>query len=326
MPIWKFTRVTILVVGIAACDNAGLTLGFDHDRTGTVSVLVYLDRDGTKTATAFDTTYAGASTSILPQTGETPLRTVKTDAQGVAKFERLPLGEYRVRVEPVSLGDSIQVAAIDSAVTRLTVTDTLRGVLVRLAFPELSIRQTRGAAAGRRVFIRGVLLSALQNFRDTTVHLADTSGFLRLTRAGLLGSAAGNNPGDSVTVIGTVSSRGGQPTADLARIARLAVRPPPVPIPLSSGSAATADLGRLDAALVQITSATISDTATIAPDFKLTVSDGTGSLDVTLDATLNVPKSAFRPGRSLSIRGVLVPNGAGAWTVKPRDQSDIVLN
>ncbi len=317
--------LTIATV-LAGCSNAGAALDFTLDATGSIGVLVYLDRDGSRTPTPFDTTFARAKVSLRGPSGNAVIRSVLTDNEGLARFDRMPLGQYRVFVDSTNLGDSVFVARIDSVAVRITATDTADGAIVRLARPEFSVRAARALPAGRPVFVRGVLLSNLQSFRDTTVHLADSSGFLRLTRASLLGSGTGTNYGDSVAIIGVVSVRDGQPTLDLARIARLVQRPPPVALPLPTATAATADLGRLDAALVQVTGAVISDTVSAAPDFRLTVSDGTGALNVVLDATLNIPRTVFRPGRSINVRGVLVPTGAGSWTLKPRDAGDLVVN
>jgi len=129
-----------------------------------------------------------------------------------------------------------------------------------------------------------------------------------------------------VSVLGLSSSRAGQPTLDNAIISRLATRPAPIAFSISTGVAATAQNGALDAALAQITGAIISDTVTVAPDFHVTVSDGSGSLLVILDGNINFPRTAFGPGRSMNARGVLVPNGVGGWSFKPRGLGDVVLN
>ncbi len=320
-------RLAVLALGLlASCENAGSTLGFAPLATGTIGVLVYLDRDGSRTPSPFDTVFAKARVSLRGPSGTAVVQTTLTDADGIARFPLLPLGQYRVVVDSASIGDSVFVARIDSASVQISATDTVDQAIVRLAFPEFSLRQARSLPVGRKVFVRGILLSNIQSFRDTTVHLADSSGYLRLTRSSLLGSGVGTSLGDSVAVIGVTSTRNGQPTLDLARIARLAQRPPPVPLPVATNVGATADFGRLDAALVQVTAAVIGDTASLAPDFKVTVSDGTGALDLILDATLNVPRTVFRPGRSMNIRGVLVPNGSGGWVLKARDPGDLVFN
>jgi hypothetical protein len=330
MPVRTSLRAVLalsILGGAAACDNAGSDLGFNVSPTSAVTVGVYLDRDGSRTPTVpLDTLFPNARVALLAFGSGDTLRTTLSTQAGLARFEGVPVGQYRVTVVPSSIGDSIQVAAIDSAVIRLVAADTNTFVLVRLGYPEVSIRQARLSPPGRRVFIRGVILAGVQSFRDTTSHVADSSSQIRLTRVVLLGGLLGNNPGDSVSVLGHTSTRDGQPTLDNAGVARFAVRPPPIPLAVSTAVAATASGGLLDAGLVQITGGIISDTATIAPDFRITVNDGSGALQIIIDGNLQIPRSIFRPGASMIVRGVLVPTGFGGWTLKPRAGGDIVIN
>jgi hypothetical protein len=330
MPVRTSLRAVLalsILGGAAACDNAGSDLGFNVSPTSAVTVGVYLDRVGSRTPTVpLDTLFPNARVALLAFGSGDTLRTTLSTQAGLARFEGVPVGQYRVTVVPSSIGDSIQVAAIDSAVIRLVAADTNTFVLVRLGYPEVSIRQARLSPPGRRVFIRGVILAGVQSFRDTTSHVADSSSQIRLTRVVLLGGLLGNNPGDSVSVLGHTSTRDGQPTLDNAGVARFAVRPPPIPLAVSTAVAATASGGLLDAGLVQITGGIISDTATIAPDFRITVNDGSGALQIIIDGNLQIPRSIFRPGASMIVRGVLVPTGFGGWTLKPRAGGDIVIN
>ena len=315
---------------VAGCTNEGSDLGFGPLDENFVGVVVYLDRDGSRTPTLLDTAFVGARVALLLPGGTDTFRVTNavffaTNA-AVARFERVPLGQYRVVVVPATIGDSIEVQAVDSTNIKIQFDDDTTGVLVRLGYPEVSIREARALAPGKRVFLRAIVLAGVQSFRDTTSHVSDSSGYLRLTRVGLRGGLSGNDPGDSVSVLGVTSSRAGQPTLDQALLALFFQRPPPVAVSVGTGTAATAQGGLLDAALVQITGAVISDTSTVAPDFRVTVSDGSGSLDVILDGNINFPRTQFRPGRSMQARGVLVPNGVGGWDFKPRALGDVTLN
>ncbi len=321
-----FAIVFAGVLVAAACTNEGSDLGFGPLSTHRVEVGVYLDRDGSRTPTALDTVFARARIALFIRGSTDTFRTANTDNLGIARFSSIPLGQYRVAVEPRSIGDSIQVQAVDSAEIRLTAADSVTGVLVRLGYPEVTIRQARALPQGRRVFIRGIVLAGVQSFRDTTSHVSDSSGYLRLTRVALRGGLIGNTPGDSVSALGLTGSRAGQPVLDLSVISRFATRPAPIALAVGTGTAATAQNGALDAALVQITGALILDTATVAPDFRVRVSDGTGTLDMILDGNINFPRTLFRPDRSLNARGVLVPNGVGGWNFKPRELGDVTLN
>jgi hypothetical protein len=323
----KLTRAALALAALAvACDNAGSELGFQESRTSAVSVNVYLDRDGSRTVTGLDTVFANARVALLSLGSGDTLETATSSNLGVARFNAVPLGQYRVVVVPSSIGDSIEVASVDSATIRLVTADTNRIVLARLGYPEVSIRQARALPQGRRVFIRGIVLAGVQSFRDTTSHVSDSSGQIRLTRVTLRGGLFGNNPGDSVTVLGITSSRAGQPTLDNALISKFNQRPEPIALSVSSATASNAGGGALDAALVLVTGVTISDSGTVAPDFHVTASDGSGDLKIILDGNLSFARTAFRPLRSMNVRGVLVPDGAGAWSLKPRSTSDVTFN
>jgi hypothetical protein len=323
---WAAGLAAGAVLLAAGCENSGIDLGFPPAETGTVLVTAYLDRDGSRLPNfPLDTLFPNARVALLLRGANDTLRTALTNSIGQASFTEVPLGEYRVAVVPASLGDSIQVGAIDSTNVRLELRpDTVR-VTVRLSFPEVDLRQARALPIGKRVFARGIILSGVQSFRDTTSHVADSTGAIRLTRVVLRGGLIGNNPGDSVSVLGLTSTRLGQPTLDLAVITRFATRPPPIPNQVTTGAAATANGGVLDANLVQVFSAAITDTATTVPDFRVTVSDGSGALVILLDGNINFQRNAFFAGRSVNAIGVLVPDGLGGWSLKPRQLSDVVV-
>lgn len=310
-----------------ACDNSGVDRGFPPEETGTVLVGVYLDRDGSRTFNPLiDTLYANARVALLQRGTSDTLLTATSSVNGGAVFRNVPLGEYRLAVAAASIGDSLVVGSIDtSASIRLQTSPDTIGVDVRLTFPEVSIRQARNLPLGKRIFLRSIVLAGVQSFRDTTSHVVDSSSAIRLTRVTLRGGLTGNNPGDSVSVVGVTSTRAGQATLDQAVLTRFATRPAPVPVQTNTGTAATAAAGVLDANLVQITGAIISDTATIAPDFRVVVSDQSGNLVILLDGNLNFVRSNFRPGRTVNARGVLVPDGSGAWMLKPRDINDAIV-
>jgi len=326
MRTFSLSRAGLAVVAAlaAGCDNAGVDLGFPAEPTGAIVVHLYLDADGSRTNTPLDVLYAGARVALLTRGADT-VRTVISDAQGRARFSDVVLGQYLIGVAPSSLGDSVSVAQIDT--THIAVAqgmDTVR-VSVRLAYPELSVREARTATAGRRVFLRGVILSGVQSFRDTTSHMSDSSGAIRLTDVTLRGGLVGNSPGDSVSVLGVVGTRDGQPVLRNAVIARFGVRPAPLPRILSTLAASGAVGGTLDADLVQVISVPIVDTSTAQPDYVVGLDDGSGRLVLLLDANLNFPRPAFLPGRQVTARGVLVPRPGGGWMLKPRDGGDVSI-
>ncbi len=84
----------------------------------------------------------------------------------------------------------------------------------------------------------------------------------------------------------------------------------------------------LDAALVQIVGATVQDTATLAGNRRLTVTDGSGPLVVQLDTIAGFRGAVLASDTlraKLDATGVLVPTGAGAWILLPRAPADVVV-
>ena len=310
---------------LAACEPAGTDLGFGSEATGEVGVIVYLDRDGSGTPTPLDTLYVGAMVSLQPRAGGVAIATVTTNAEGVAFFPAVKFGDYLITVSSTSIGDSLVVARINPDSIRVSSATNQVATAARLAWPESSIREARARAPGTPVFVRGTILVGTPFFSDLSAHLSDTSQALRMTGLTLLGGLAGNNPGDSVVVRGIVGQANGQPILSSARLIRVATRPAPIPIPVTSGVAASAQNGALDAALVNLTSITISDSMTIAPDFRVVASDGSGALTIILDSNLSFNRLAFAPGRIINIRGVLVPSGLGSWVLKPRVPGDVTF-
>lgn len=323
--ILRAAAALTLPVLLASCDPAGTDLGFGAEETAVVAVGVYLDRDGTQSLTPADTVMPGLRVTLHSRGGGAPVAAVTTDLQGVAVFAAVPFGDYRVSVDPATVGDSLVVARVDPDTLRARATAPEVGAVVRLAFEEFSIRQARNAPVGTRVFIRGTVSAGVQSFSDLSSHLADTSRAIRLLGVTLLGNLTGQNPGDSVVVRGTVGQVLGQPVLLNAQVLRVATRPAPIPASITSGVAAVAANGNLDAAFVNLTSVTISDTTTVAPDFHVTASDGSGAVTIVLDANIPFNRAAFAPNRVMNIRGVLVPDGLGRWVLKPRGGGDVTF-
>lgn len=320
------TAAALAVAALGAgCDNAGTDLGFPEVGTGSVRVEVFLDRDGSRTFSALDTTFAGGRIALLQPVSRDTLRVATSGPNGRIVFANVTVGQYTVVAVPGSLGDSLVVGEIEDPDLILEPgTDTVV-VRARLTYPAATIQEARVAPAGKRVFLRGYILSGVQSFRDTTSHMADATSAMRLTDVVLKGGQVANFPGDTVVVLGTVGARGGQPVLAKAEIYRYGTRPAPLPTIVNTTTAAAANGGALDAGLVQVIAAAIVDTATIQPDFSVVVNDGSGPLTLLLDANIPFARSAFVIGRQLTGRGVLVPAGAGIWRLKPRDPGDVSL-
>ncbi len=306
----------VALLAVVACKNAGETLTLPGLFQGVVGVGVYFDRDASHTLTAGDTVISGVRIALLAQNGQDTIAVASTDASGVAGFTGVPVGTYRFTVDRHALSDTIGVVVGDTGVLRvLARPDSSQATsIVRLGYSEPTIAQVRTMPAGKRVFLRGVVLSPLQVFRDSAAFISDSTGYLRITGSRHRPGRTGNNIGDSVTVLGTTGLREGQPVLINGLFGSLAAGLAPIPVSVSYADARTAKNGTLDAALVEITNGKISDTIPASPDFLVrfaSIADPNIKVDALIDQLLNAPHGFFQPGSSFTVRGVLVPKGDG---------------
>ncbi len=323
----SFIPTAAMVLGLAACSNAGSDLGLPSLGVGTLQVNALLDRDGTGTVTAFDTVINGLRIAIFDDGGIDTVLVSKTNANGIAGFTSIPIGRYRYRVVAGQLGDTLQAVAGNDVPFHVRA-DSLNGAAgLLIGYATLSLGDTRAAAPGRPVFIHGIVTSALQFFADSAMFVTDGTTNLRITAAQHRPGRNGNNVGDSVIVFGRTGSDQGQPVLLGGVVLTVGVSQPPAVTDVTVPEIATAQAGALDAALVKVSAATIADTATVGRDFVVRITDGTDTARVVIDSLFQAPHGNFAPGRGITTRGVLVPDGTGAWFLRPRPVAgEIVLN
>jgi hypothetical protein len=189
---------------------------------------------------------------------------------------------------------------------------------LRVLIDVLSTGQARQRAVGTRVFVDGVALNRPNLYGDSTLHLADSAGAIRVIR-----TVQGNIfAGDSIRVAGAIAARDGQAVISNATIFRLGLGTVPNARPVTTAEAASAVGGVLDAALVRV-QGTVMDTSRAAGDFRAVVWDGSGdSVTVILDGDVVFPLAGWVPGAVRNVSGVLVPE-SGVWVVKPRAPGDV---
>ena len=321
----------LLTVLAAACTNAGAGLTLPSLAAGAIGVGVYFDRDGSLTLTPLDTVVSGVRVALLAPSGTDTLRIAITNASGLAVFDSVPIGSYRLVIDRRALGDSVGVVAGDTGVVRLlSRIDSIQSSrVVRLGYTEVSLAAARRLPAGRRVLVRGKVVAPLQDFRDSSAFLVDTSGTLRITGARPRFGGNGNNIGDSVLVLGTTGQQSGQAVLRNGLFLTYGRGLAPLPQIVTVAEALNAKGGALDATLVQLSSVVIRDTVAAGPDFIVKVADPATpdmTVNVLIDQLLGAPRTLFPPGRTGTFRGVLVPQGDGTWVVKPRGPPDIILN
>jgi hypothetical protein len=320
----------ILLALSAACSNAGESLKYPTLAIGRLAVSDYFDRDASGTISADDTTYAAARFALLAPGGSDTLRTAVANASGVAVFDSVPVGAYRLVVDRHALGDSIGVVQGDTGLVRLVTTqDSITAIrTIGLGYSVVSIAEARALPVGRRVFVRGVVTVPLQTFNDTASYINDSTSALRVTNAHPAGRVTRNGIGDSVQVLGTIAQVNGLTVLDHGAIYTNAIGPSPVPLTVTVTDARTARGGTLDAQLVKVVGTTIHDTATVNGVFVVHASDpadSTNRVDVLIDPALGAPASFFPIGSTMTITGALSYDGTGVWGIKPRMASDIVI-
>jgi hypothetical protein len=167
------------------------------------------------------------------------------------------------------------------------------------------------------VAVKGIALNGWSAFADSTVHILDATGALRAVR--VQGNVAA---GDSVRLLGTVSTRDGQPvlTAVTASVL-LAGAGLAAPDSISTAIAASAQAGSRDAGQVRIGGEITGSQNLPNGDVMLTVDDGSGSIDVVMDKDVSFNSGPYQPGARLRAAGVLIPVGA-QWRLKPRTRDD----
>lgn len=320
----RAAAAALTVALLAGCEAGSTDRVLSVDATGTVVGVVYVDRDGNlQPDPTVDGAAPGVRVSLVVRGTREAAATTTSDAAGAYAFPTVPVGNYRVVVDTTTFGDSLRVARVDTSDITVTASDTL-AVVVAVSYRTASIADAKQLPVGRRISIEGITLNAWSTFGDSTIHIADATGAIRLTRIPTLNIPAG----DSVRVIGTLELRSGQPV--LAHIAafRIAQGSIPAPHAVSTATAANADGGALDAALARVTGAAIVSVQTTSTnDVDLTVNDGSGPLVVRIDRDTNIQAAGLVPGALLDVTGVLVPNDAGnAWRLKPRSGPDIQVD
>jgi hypothetical protein len=307
------------------CSNAGENRVTGVAGTGSVDGYVFVDATGTRAIGAGNDSLAGATVRLVlygrPDTGLVQV----TRPGGFYRFTGVPVGVYALKVDTAGFGDTLQVVKVDSLIFTVAASDSVR-INVLLGLPLVTVRQARADSVGRRVFVTGVALTSSSAFADSSSSLADTSGTIRI-----VGPRSAFAAGDSVRLLGTIGTRAGEPTLNNPSVFALGQGRLPGATLLTTAAAGSAGGGTLDARLVAVDSAVVSDTARTTTTFVLTVSDGSGPLAVELDQTSDVTFQTaslpgnFVPGSTFNLLGVLLPTGTGTWRLRPRSAADVTL-
>ena len=318
-----FRAILGVALAVLGCTNGGENRITAITTTGVVNGVARVDANGSRIIDSGDDSLPGVTVHLILKGRQDGGLVKITQSNGAFSFSDVPVGEYSLRVDTTAFADTLQVVKVDSQSFTVTAGGAVT-IDILVGRPLVTVRQARSLLLGHKAFVAGVALNGAATFADSTASLADTSGTIRLD--GVRGTFAA---GDSLRVLATAGVRAGQPVLDNPSIFVLGTGSLPTATPLTTAEAATAAGGARDGQLVTVNGVVISDTSRTSTSFILTVSDGSGPLDVQLDRTADVafqPASLpadFVPASQYNIVGVLAATGTGTWRLRPRSATDL---
>jgi hypothetical protein len=320
-----------------ACENAGIDRIAALDATGTVTGMIFVDANASRAMDAGDPGAGSLDVALVLAGTSDTVATATTGADGRFVFPEVPVGRYTLALPLAVLADSFRVVYRDPpgeavadglgtqlppAIPQTVARNDTATVVIGIGHPRVPVAEARTAPAGARLFVRGVALTRIDPFGDATLHLRGPDAAIRAiqVRPGTLVI------GDTVHVLGTVSSHWGEPVVSDARVFVMAAGTPPAPRPVSPGVAMTADGGALDAELVEITAVIVGDTSRVGNRFRIVADDPDAPVETMIHPDGTYDFTRFGRGAVLDITGVLVPDSAsGSWRVWPRSGADVVV-
>lgn len=312
---------------LPACSDVTDVRLLEIESEGVIGGRVFVDLDGSGGPSAPDEPFEGAEVVIVTPSAGVAQR-ARTDSAGFFIFSEVPVGTYSLTLDSAALGDTLLVIELAGSVV-VGPGDSV-GVSLGATFPILTLEEVLVSTPGREVFTSGIALNARVNFGDGQVHFAGGTSFLR-------GIDVDRSPvvaGDSVRVRGRVVVDNGR--VALQRVAPFVLVPQArlvLPSETTVARASTADGGDLDAALIRIRDAEITDTTTgVDGHFHFLAYQASDTVEVVVRDFLGLNTSAFRPDtivRLDRLTGLLSPfdDGSGAvrWRILPRSVADVGL-
>jgi DNA/RNA endonuclease YhcR with UshA esterase domain len=309
--------------GLTGCEGVDDRHLFSLDGTGTVRGIAFLDLNRDGLPSGGEALLEGVQVRILLAGSGDTVASVTTDEAGEFQATDLTVGSYELAAAGPLLGDTLVMTGTVPERVQITPQGTAQAS-VGISFPLRSIAEARATVPGRRLYVEGVLLNTRGSLPGNAVHVWDGERALRVVDVAPFNATLG----DSVRILGRTQSAAGQRILSEATAFRLAELPEAEPVPVTSLEARNARQGALDAALVAVGSAVVSEVRAVVGAVLVTISDGSGSLTVhTSGAHLNQAGILdLRPGDVLSAKGLLLPQAGGAqWELHTRSGADLAL-
>ncbi len=322
------TAPLLTVLALQGCKDAGTIQTLQIDATGAINGIAYLDNNGNGTFDQQDKPMPSAPVVLMAGGGTQVVQETTADTTGVFSFQDIPVGTYRLGLDTAALGDSLEAQGADKELT--VKLDSVARQDLPISYPVLTLAEVRASAAGRRVFTSGIALNPRQSYGDGEVHLQSDTSYLRAINV----ERANLNTGDSVRMLGRVEIDQGEPVLDnVTPFVLVSAATVPIPRDITTEEAATAEGGSLDAGLIRINKAEISDTVTENGNFHFQANDGTGQVEVVLRSFLQLSTASIRPDtivRISTLTGLLTPTldqttGQVTWHILPRGGGDVGL-
>lgn len=317
------TRATLFAALLVAvgCDDPTLTPP-TLDATSVVAGVLYLDLDGNEAFSGSDEPVEDGVVIVSAPADGTVLGSDTTSAVGEFLIEDVPVGAIEVSLDPGFLGDSLQAVPLDSSVFRLRADEGL-AVALGVTFPQLSVAGARSAAPGSRIFTQGVVLNSRGQAPGGAIHIENADRAIRILVPPSVQAAVG----DSVRILGTVTTDLGQPAINDARLFRVDPGARDVtPRPTSIAQALSATGGR-DAALIEITEGLVVQEDTVPEGYRLHIAEGADTIVARLRIEQGFVLGGIPTGAGvIRLVGLLVYDPVeDVWDVVPRTTLDLRL-
>lgn len=310
----------------SACDSPGSGDVAAIEATGGVGAQLIFDANGNGAVDQGDQPLVGWTVNLEQPAGGTVASQV-TGENGVAIFEEVPIGQMAASVPADELGDTLYLIPASVPVFTLGAFQSVQLQPV-LALPFYPIPEVRTLPSAKPLFTSGVALNRFAE-GDRSLHLKSGNNYLRVLD---VDESTSFNVGDSVRVAGRTAVDQGVSVLDGRGVYRLAATGRTVtPVSLSTGEAAGARGGALDAALVQVSLATILDvTEDSDGSVVLRIDDGTGSLRLRFRPFFGINPEFFDAGTDYFqfAAGLLVPvrvDDQVVWEIRPRTADDVLI-